>query len=296
METISQKIWCVIDVLKWSREYLSQKGVESPQVEVEWLLREILSCSRMDIYLKYDRPLSAAELADFKKMLIERANGKPIQYVVGKTEFMGLEMKVSPDVLIPRSDTEVVVEAILSVLKKRKWDKPRILDIGTGSGAIAVSLAVLAPECSVVACDISPKALEIARENARKHAVSERIEFVLQDILKAGNFPSAPFQIVVSNPPYVSGKMYDELPAIVKDFEPKTALTPGGDGLQFYHRFAELSGDLLAADGVMTMEIGGTYQEPAVLSIFSDNGFDRLMVIRDLQGQSRGILAEKKHE
>ena len=250
----------------------------------------------MDIYLKYDRPLSAAELADFKKMLIERANGKPIQYVVGKTEFMGLEMKVSPDVLIPRSDTEVVVEAILSVLKKRKWDKPRILDIGTGSGAIAVSLAVLAPECSVVACDISPKALEIARENARKHAVSERIEFVLQDILKAGNFPSAPFQIVVSNPPYVSGKMYDELPAIVKDFEPKTALTPGGDGLQFYHRFAELSGDLLTADGVMTMEIGGTYQEPAVLSIFSDNGFDRLMVIRDLQGQSRGILAEKKHE
>jgi release factor glutamine methyltransferase len=296
METISQKTWRVIDVLKWSREYLSQKGVESPQVEVEWLLREILNCSRMDIYLNYDRPLSPAELADFKKMLIERANGKPVQYIVGKAEFMGLEMKVTPDVLIPRCDTEVIVETILSLLKNRKWDKPRILDIGTGSGAIAVSLAVLAPECSVVACDINPKALEITRENARKHAVSERIEFILQDILKTDKFPSAPFQIVVSNPPYVSEKMYDELPTIVRKYEPKNALTPGGDGLKFYHRFVELSGVLLTSNGVLAVEIGGNYQETAVQSIFSGNGFDQLTVIKDLQGQSRGILAERKHE
>ncbi|PIS29225.1 MAG: peptide chain release factor N(5)-glutamine methyltransferase [Candidatus Marinimicrobia bacterium CG08_land_8_20_14_0_20_45_22] len=296
METISQKIWRVIDILKWSREYLSQKGIESPQIEVEWLLREILGCSRMDIYLNYDRPLSAAELADFKKMLIERASGKPIQYVVCKTEFMGLEIDVSPEVLIPRSDTEVIVEAIFSILKKRKWNKPRILDIGTGSGAIAVSLAVLIPECSVVACDISPKALEIARENARKHVVSERVDVILQDILKTGKFASAPFQVVVSNPPYVSDKMYDELPAIVKDYEPKVALAPGGDGLRFYHRFAELSDNLLMADGVLAVEIGGNYQEQAVLSIFSENGFDLLTVIKDLQGQSRGVLAEKKHE
>lgn len=295
METISPKIWRTIDVLNWSKAYLRDKGVDSPQVEVEWLLREVLNCSRIDIYLHYERPMSSAELTQFRKMLIERAGGKPVQYVVGHTEFMGLTFEVSPDVMIPRPETEVVVEKVIEILKKRAWKKPRIADIGTGSGCIAVSLAVYVPDCWVVACDVSADALTIARRNAENHHVTHRIDFRQIDILKREEIPFAPFHILVSNPPYVSEKMFSELPEIVRKHEPALALTPGGDGLLFYRRLGNLSKKLLTQDGMLVMEIGGTYQEEDVLKVFSTCGLSHSEVVKDYIGQSRGIFAGVAH-
>lgn len=288
------KTWRIIDVLNWSKSYLQEKGVESPQIEVEWMLREVLGLSRIEVYLNFERPLSKKELAEFKKLLLERSKGKPIQYILGYTEFMGIKFKVNPDVLIPRRETEIIVEKTLDIIDENKWEAPEILDIGTGSGNIATSIALLRKGSKVIGIDKSEKALKVAEENANLNSVSDRTKFIKLDILKEEPEFEDKFDLIVSNPPYVAGKWFEKLPEIVKKYEPIEALNPGGEELIFYKRLSELSNELLSQHGALVVEIGGTYQEAEVKEVLLKGGLTALEVIKDYNNQSRGIIAKVK--
>lgn len=290
MESTTVKIWRVVDLLKWSKEYLAAKGVESPQIETEWVLRHVLDCSRIDIYMNHERPLCAEELAAFKTLLIKRARGIPVQYVLGYSEFMGHTFTVNPSVLIPRPETELLVENALDLLKRIKNPKIYVLDVGTGSGCIAVSIAVGCERCRITALDISSGALLIAKENATNNHVAEKIDFIEMNILN--QYPdSKPFDIIVSNPPYIAGDYWKNLSDLVKNNEPKLALYPGEDGLIFYRNLADLAQAQLAENGHLLTEIGGTYQEADVCRVFMDSGLEIVEIIKDYSGQSRIVVA-----
>jgi len=290
MTGTTQKIWRIIDVLNWSKDYLKDKQIESPQIETEWILREVLRIGRLEIYLHHERPLSADELARIKVLLLKRAGGQPIQYVLGSAEFMGLKFKVTPDVLIPRPETELLVEKTLELAKNRK--APGILDIGTGSGCIAVALAHNLPECRITALDISSSALKIARENAACYKVARQIDFREHDIMQSSDSLPRPFDIIVSNPPYVAGERFANLPKLVREYEPEIALNPGIDALRFYRRIATLAPAIAGTGGYVVVEIGGNYQESGVVDIFSGSDFRLTTVVKDYSGQSRIVIAE----
>ncbi|MFH1213663.1 MAG: peptide chain release factor N(5)-glutamine methyltransferase [Candidatus Neomarinimicrobiota bacterium] len=292
MADSTQQIWRIIDVLKWSKEYLKERQVESPQIEIEWILREVLNLSRLEIYLRHERPLSADELARIKALLLKRAAGQPIQYVLGSAEFMGLTFKVDPAVLIPRPETEILVGKVLEKCKARNWLAPRILDIGTGSGCIAIACAYFLPDCRVVAVDISSSALKIARENAALHSFNDRINFLEMDILKPDSGIPGDFQIIVSNPPYVAGEWFANLPVLVKEHEPEIALNPGDDDLLFYRCISKLAPVVGVSGGLVAMEIGGDYQAPAVIGLFSGDSYSSVEVIKDYAAHSRVVVAE----
>jgi len=290
MESTTVKIWRVVDLLKWSKEYLAAKGAESPQIEVEWMLQHVLKCSRIDIYLNHERPLNADELATFKTLLINRAKGIPVQYVLGYTEFMGHTFIVNPSVLIPRPETEILVENALDLLKRIENPKISVLDVGTGSGCIAVSIAASCERCRITALDISSGALLIAKENAVNNRVADKIDFVEMNILS--QYPdSKPFDIIVSNPPYIAGDYWKNLSDLVKNNEPQLALYPGEDGLIFYRKLANLAQVQLAESGYLLTEIGGTYQESGVCRIFTENSLGIVKIIKDYSGQSRIVIA-----
>src|SRR4030066_2469653 len=196
----------VLESINLSTQYLSQKGIESPRINAELLLANILCCKRLDLYLSFERPLSEAEMQKYREHIKRRGTFEPLQYIVGKVEFYGLELKENPSVLIPRPETELLVESILN--QYRKEQKLLILDIGCGSGNIAIALAVNLPQSKIVSTDISDEALLIAKENSERHNVSGRIKFVKHNILKndLNNFPM--IDILVSNPPYVSGESF----------------------------------------------------------------------------------------
>jgi len=290
METSTVKIWRVVDLLKWSKEYLATRGVESPQIEAEWMLRHVLNCSRMDIYLNHERPLSADELATFKALLINRAKGIPIQYVLGYTEFMGHTFTVNPAVLIPRSETELLVEKALDLLKRFNSPKLSVLDVGTGSGCIAISIAIGCDYCRITALDVSAKALLIAKENAENNQVTDRIHFLEMDILTHSP-ENISFDMIVSNPPYVAGLYWENLSDLVRKNEPQLALYPGEDDLIFYRRLAHLAKIQLNKNGYLITEIGGTYQQTGVSKVFMDNGLKIVEIIKDYSGHDRIVIA-----
>ena len=290
MDAVAPKIWRIVDALKWSRDYLNRKGVESAQLEAEWMLREVLHCTRLEIYLNHERPLTGAELATFKKLLQVRATGKPLQYVLGYTEFLGFKILVDERVLIPRPETEVVIEKLLALIQGMGKKQIRILDVGTGSGCIAIALAAGCPRCQVMALDISQEALELAQKNAVLNKIAERISFIRQDILKE-SLGDEPLDVIVSNPPYVAGEWWQKLDPAVKAHEPEVALNPGQDALIFYRRLAQLGVIRLNPGGIIAVEIGGNYQEEEVSKIFMENGFLDVQVVKDYLGQSRGIIA-----
>lgn len=290
MSDNSGKIWRVIDLLQWSNDYLGSKGVESPRIETEWMLRHVLNWSRLDIYLNHERPLDEAELTAFKALLKKRVQGIPIQYVLGYTEFMGYQFKVNPAVLIPRPETELLVEKAVKILKQTNDPSVNILDVGTGSGCIAVSLAAECPRCRVVALDVSPEALATATRNAELNGVAERLQLIKMDILKETP-EGPPFFLIVSNPPYIAGEYWDKLPDLVKNNEPRMALYPGGDELIFYRRLARLAQLRLLEGGCLLTEIGGSYQESAVCQVYHDHNLDIREVVRDYTGESRVVVA-----
>ncbi len=292
MTESTPQIWRIIDVLKWSKDYLRDKRVESPQIEAEWILREVLGLSRLEIYLRYERPLAATELARIKALLLKRAAGQPIQYVLGNAEFMGLKFKVTPDVLIPRPETELLVEKVIGLCQARSWNEPQILDIGTGSGCIAIALANRLPGCQVTAVDVSPAALAVARENARELYADKQVDFRQLDILKSTDSLPVGLDVIVSNPPYVAGDWFLNLPKLVKEHEPEIALNPGPDGLLFYRRISEIAPRLGKAGGFAVMEIGGDHQAAGVAELFSGNKFSLVEVVKDYSGLSRIVMAE----
>lgn len=287
-----KKLWRVIDVLKWSKQYLTDYGVESPQIEVEWILRDVLDCSRLDLYMKHERPLDSQELSRIRQYLKKRTQGQPIQYILGYTEFYGYKFEVNTNVLIPRPETELIVEKI--VTNNKDEENLKILDIGTGSGNIIISLVKELPNATGIGLDISQDALKLAQKNSKINNTNNDIEFIQMDILK--DIPDkGKFDIVVSNPPYVSEEKYEELAPHIKDHEPEWALKPEQDELQFYRRIYDISDSTLKPDGLLALEIGGTYQEKSVSEIFSDK-FNKIEILEDYQRESRALFINAREE
>ena len=281
----------VLESINLSTQYLNQKGIESPRTNAELLLAEILNCKRLDLYLAFERPLSEDEVQKYRENIKRRGNFEPLQYIIGKVEFYGLEFKVSPSVLIPRPETELMVENILH--QSPKDEKLIILDIGSGSGNIAIALAVNLPSSKIVSTEVSEESLLVAKENSVRHKVSERIKFVKHNILKndLSSFPM--FDIVVSNPPYVSKESYSTLQKEIKNFEPLIAVTDEGDGYTFYREISAKASVKLKENGKLFFEVAHGQSEE-VVEIMTKNNFKNIEIIKDYQNIDRVIFGERK--
>ena len=256
--------------------------------DAETLLLHMLGRDRAFLIAHGDEVLTAAGAVRYYALIDRRLNGEPIQYIVGEAEFYGLPFHVTHDVLIPRPETEHAVEKVLELAAQFK--APRIVDVGTGSGAIAVALQHKLPQASVVATDLSQDALEVARENAQRNGVADRIRFFAGDLLAAVS--AEQFDIAVSNPPYVPEGDHAVLAVEVREFEPALALFAGADGLAIYRRLIPAAHAALAAGGFLVMEIGFT-QEAAVRALLAETGFGGIEFIADLQGIPRIACARK---
>ena len=253
-----------MDLINWGREYFEKRQIDNARLEVEWLLAQVLSLKRVDLYVQFEQPLEPAELAQFKQLVLRRVSGEPLQYILGTAPFCEHDFLVTPAVLIPRPESEILIERL-----KQGPDPATILDIGTGSGCLAVTAALLYPAAKVTAVDISPEALEVARENA-EHLGAENVTFVEMDILK--DTPDGAFDVVLCNPPYISESEWQFLPQEVREREPAVALGDQGDGLTFFRRLAEIGGAMLTSDGQLIVEIGGRAQAGAVEALFTAVG------------------------
>ncbi len=279
----------VLDSINLSTEYLKKKGIDSPRINAELLLAHILKCKRLQLYLSYDRPLKENEVILYRELLKRRCNFEPLQYITGSVEFYGLEFRVTPAVLIPRPETELLVETVINEYREKKFAK--ILDIGAGSGNISVALAKFLPEASIVAIDISEDALLIARENAKHNNTADRIQFLKHDILADMALADNNFDVIVSNPPYVTINDYANLDNELKNYEPTIALTDQADGLSFYRVITSKAANYLKNNGKLFFEIGHCHSLQ-VKELLSSNNFKNIRIIKDYQNIDRVMIGE----
>jgi release factor glutamine methyltransferase len=269
----------VLKDLQWTASYFREKGIEGGRLDAELLLAEILGLDRIGLYLHFDRPLTASELIDYRALVGRRARREPLQNILGRVEFWSLPLTVSPAVLIPRPDTETLVAEAL----KKTSPSCVILDVGTGSGAIALALARELPGAHIEGIDISPEALAIAAANARRHGLEERVRFRPADLR---HLDGGPFDLVVANPPYIPADDIAGLMPEVRDFEPHLALDGGPDGLDFYRLLAPGAARVLRPGGWLLVEVG-IGQADQVQTIFSTHNFADQFSARDIAGVER---------
>lgn len=281
--------WTIRALMEWTEQHFQQKGIESPRLETQLLLSHALGCKKTALYTRWDEVVDEDRRGRFRDLIKRRLEGSPIQHLIGYREFFLLDFEVSPDVLIPRPETELLVTEALN--RSKGIAAPRLLDIGTGSGCIAVSMAKQLKSARVTASDISPKALEVARRNARRHGVAERIRFVEGDLLSPFS-SSERFDLIVSNPPYVSTPEFEKLPPYVRDFEPRLALAAGPEGYDVYDRLIPAAINFLEPGGWLLLEIGYA-QEEGVKQRFANAGFEVGATIRDDQRHPRVIVGRR---
>ena len=247
----------VLEVIQRSAEFLAKKGVESPRLQIELLLAHALKIQRMQLYLNFERELTATELENLRELVKRRAQREPLQHIIGSTNFCGLDFSVNRQVLIPRPETELLAERAWKFLQQRGETNanPTAMDFGTGSGCLAVSLAVKCPAAEIHAVDISAEALAMARENATRHKVMERIRFYEGNGFGALDKPKK-FDLIVANPPYIASEEIATLEPEVREYDPKIALDGGEDGLEFYRILALETAGWLRADGKIMLEFG----------------------------------------
>jgi release factor glutamine methyltransferase len=278
----------VLESLRLSTEYLEKKGVDSPRLNAELLLADILGLKRLELYLQFERPLSESEKNKYREYLARRGNREPLQYILGYAEFMGEKFKVTRDVLIPRPETELLVEKIAN---ENALFNGVILDVGTGSGNIAIMLAKYLPEARICATDISSSALEVAKENESQILGKNEIRFFVSDLFSSDFVEKCEsVDILVSNPPYISAEEFEKLQPEVKDYEPQNALTDGRNGLSFYEALANKGKELLAQGGKIYFELGADEAEK-VAEILKRNGFEEIEITKDYAGTERIIKA-----
>lgn len=277
----------ILDVLKLSSEYLEKQGVESPRKSAEETIADALGISRLDLYLEHDRPLTEPELQKVRAAILRRSKGEPEAYIRGKVEFYGCEISVTPAVLIPRQETEILADKIIKELKGVSLKGRRFLDLCTGSGCLGLAVKKACPELDVILSDISEEALNVAKNNACLNQLS--VEFLLGDLLSP--LKKERVDYVVCNPPYISQAEYDVLSREVRDFEPKTALLGGVDGLAFYRRLKEELPLHLVPGGKVWLEIGAA-QGAAVLALFSAPIWKRVRLEKDWSSLDRFISLE----
>jgi release factor glutamine methyltransferase len=270
----------LLEILNLSVEHLRKKGVDEPRLSSELIITHVLNIKRLDIYLQFERVLTDEEISKIRSLLRRRSENEPIQYILGETEFYGLRFSVDKSVLIPRSDTEILVQTAVEYIK----DKPfSVFEIGTGSGCIAVSLAKKCRNINITACDISDQAIKLAASNAKLNGAADRINFINLDILK--KLPDSKFDVIISNPPYISKTVIESLAKQVKDFEPLGALTDGGDGLTFYRRINEIIPEILKQGGSIFLEIG--YDQAESIKAIYEKSLKEVKIMRDYSGNNR---------
>ena len=285
------KVWRIIDIIKWAENYFSQNRFANPKLEIEWLLRSLLECSRLDIYLRFEEPLDIKQLSVLKEWINRRIKKKePLQYITGSCEFYGKTYNVNSKVFIPRQETERVID--LAIEKSNLIENPYILDIGTGSGCIAIACASEIPNSKVFGIDISYEALQIAEENKLRLNL-KNIYFAMLDILvDVPDTSLKKYDLLVSNPPYISKNEMDYLSKEIKNFEPHIALTDFRDGLIFYHRLAELGRKIVKVNGWIILEVGLENHSSEVLSIFKDSNYKNPRLIKDFNRDNRVLIAQ----
>ena len=288
--------WTILNLLKWATGYFTSHGIDSPRSTAEILLATLLNLKRIDLYLRYDQPLLKSELSEFKSLIKRRVNREPVAYIIGKKEFWSLDLEVNPNVLIPRPDTETLVEAALSCLGP--VDSPpdsagQVLELGTGSGAIVLALASERPAYRYVATDISMKAIGIAQINARRHQLASVVQFV------AGNWldpfsPNEPvFEMILSNPPYIPSEDIAGLQPEVNRFEPLLALDGRSDGLHAIRQIIFSAHPLLKPQGVLLLEMGFNQQEAVIQLIQHCGHYLPIQIIKDYAGHDRVVVMYK---
>jgi release factor glutamine methyltransferase len=282
----------VLEVIQKSTGFLERKGIESPRLQTELLLAHQLKLKRMQLYLNFERVLTDAELDSFRELIKRRGQHEPLQQIVGSTSFCGFEIEVNSQVLIPRPETELLAEQGWNFLNQRAAATPQgvtALDLGTGSGCLAIAVAAKVPAAQVWATDISPEALELARRNATHHAVAERIRFQESD-----RFAAVPagtqFDLLISNPPYIASAEIATLQPEVRDFEPRRALDGGADGLDFYRHLAAEARPFLRPGGKLMLEFGDGQAE-RIRAIFQQQNWIVESILDDYTQRSRILIA-----
>lgn len=282
----AQEIWTTLKILAWTKDFLLSRGVENARLEAEWLLCAVTGLDRVGLYLQYDKPLNDSELAAYRALVTRRARREPLQHILGSQEFCGLDYEVSPDVLIPRHDTELLVSEAVA----RRPEALSVLDIGTGSGCIAVSLQQRLSGATVTATDISEAALAVAVRNAEKH--DARIEFLHGSLFAP--VAGRRFDLIVSNPPYIPTADISALDREVRDFDPRTALDGGVDGLHIYRSLVPAAARHLNPGGWLLVEIG-IGQAKDIVPLFRQTGsFCEPIVAVDSGGIERVVEAQLK--
>jgi release factor glutamine methyltransferase len=287
----------IAETLRLATAKLREAQIPNDVLDAQVLLAEALGCDRTYLIVNFNQELIAETLEKYERLIARRARGEPLQYITGHQEFFGLEFEVTPDVLIPRPETELIVEETIHLVQeiaasRSEW-RPLIVDLGTGSGCIAAALAREIRSAHVVAADISLAALRVSRRNAARYGLLERVEFIACDLLSA--FSTVPFaDFIISNPPYVAQADLATLQREVRDWEPPVALTDFADGLSFYRRLLTETPAYLSSGGFLICEMGYS-QADKVTSLIDESKWDERRILTDLQGIPRTLILKRKN-
>lgn len=295
---MTQKKWAIQEILNVTTAFLKDKGIESPRLCAEVLLSHQLEKSRVELYLAFDQPLSSSEVAGYRSLVKRRIRREPLQYITGHKEFWSLEFFVSPMVLIPRPETELLVEEAIRLRDRNllsNSSKPMILDLGTGSGAIAISLAKEIEGATIWASDISFEALAVARKNAKLRNLDKRIRFCQGDLWQPFSNSSSPFDVIISNPPYIPAEAFKTLPPEVSYYEPRIALDGHENGMHFIKRIIEEGGAYLKPGGWLLIEMDPDQTERALCLIDSTQSFSYKERLMDYRKKYRLVKAQKRN-
>lgn len=287
------KQWDVLSLVKVTTEHFQQKYIDEARLHVEYMLAHVMHLNRMELYLNFDRPVSPSELEQFRLLCKRKLKGEPLQYILGTQDFFGLTFKTDHRGLIPRSETEMLVEFVLDEIHKKNLVSPSILDIGTGSGCIAISMAYKLQNSRVVAVDVSTEAIELAKENAVDLGFSEKVEFICLDALnnEFNQSFSEGFDVIISNPPYIPLHEKEELQVEVRDFEPDVALFVN-EGSEFYRKITHDANVMLNPGGILAFEMHSEGKE-TIEAILIEHNFTDLRFEKDLSGFYRVAIANK---
>lgn len=292
---MNDRIWTIGRILKWTEGYFADKGLESPRLDAEVLLSHVLKKQRIYLYVHFDEPLQPEELAAYREMVKKRVMHVPVAYILGEREFMGLTFKVTPDTLIPRPDTEILVQAAIDRLKAMPASDDtalHIADIGTGTGAICLSVLHYLPQATAETVDISPAARAVAEENAEQLGLADRITFHTGDLLVP--LAGRTFAAILSNPPYIPEADIGTLAPEVRTKEPHTALSGGADGLDFYRRLAAEAPQMLAPNGFLAFEVGIHQAQDVAALVKANPLIGKTEILPDYAGIDRVVVAWRK--
>jgi release factor glutamine methyltransferase len=282
LEILVLKIWKISEIINWAANLLTSKDIENPKLDSEYIISHVLGMSRLELYLHQEDKVAENDLSLIQSMISRRGKNEPLQYILGETDFYGLTFKVNEHVLIPRPETELLVEKII----KENPTAEEILEIGTGSGAIVIALAANIKNAKFMAVDISNEALQIARENAVKNMVN--INFCFSDVFEN---VTGKYDLIVSNPPYISGNEYQYLSREIREYEPSIALLANDNGLAFYKKILHFAKDYLTEKGKIYFEIGHSLSE-SIKKVAEENGFRYIETVKDLNSYDRMMVIE----